>query len=220
MRGLFKWGCLGLLSISKGTLNLHGFQQTQTVQYGLLQFSYRVVESAWHQETFESSPHPLNEVQLRTIRRQPVEHEPPGLPILLALSNDPGSVKRGVVQNYHARLVLLLCILRQGVQVAEDFPALARTLKHPVLQPLTALALHTERAHEVDAPLRTPPPLHPMLVSLPLECPGVRGRQTQIEAALVEVLQDDLAFLCPLLRASNSSLASRSASGSGALLGT
>jgi hypothetical protein len=59
-----------------------------------------------------------------------------------------------------------------------------------------------------------------VLVSLPLECPGVRGRQTQIEAALVEVLQDDLAFLCPLLRASNSSRASRSASGSGALFGT
>ena len=201
-------------------MNLHGFQQMQTVQNGLLQLSHRVVESARHQKALEPSPHPLNEVQLRTIRRQPLQCESPRLPILLALSNDPGSVKRGVVQNYHPRLVLLLCFVRQGVQVAEDFPAVARTLKHPVLQPLTLYALHTERAHEVDAPLRTPPPLHLVLVSLPLECPGVRGRQTQIEAALVEVLQDDLAFLCPLLRASNSSRASRSASGSGALFGT
>jgi hypothetical protein len=204
-------------------LNLHGFQQAQTVQYGLLELSQRVVESAWHQEALEPSPHPLNEVQVRTIRRQPLQCESPGLPILLARSNDPGCVKRGVVQNYHARLVLLLCFLRQGVQeVAEDFPAVARTLKSILYSNRSRSSPSTQSVpmNEVDAPLRTPPPLHPMLVSLPLECPGVRGSQTHIEAALVEVLQDDLAFLCPLFRASNSSLASRSASGSGALLGT
>ena len=102
----------------------------------------------------------------------------------------------------------------------KNLPAVARTFKHPVLQPLTALALHTERAHEVDAPLGAPPSLHPVLVSLSLFRPGVRGRQAQVEAALVEVLQYYLPFGRPLLRTPNSSRASRSASGSGALLGT
>lgn len=83
-----------------------------------------------------------------------------------------------------------------------------------------AFTFHTERTHEVDAPLRTPPPLHPVLVSLTLFRPGVRGRQAQVEATLVEILQDDLPFGRPFLRASSSFLAWRSSSGSGALLGT
>jgi hypothetical protein len=83
-----------------------------------------------------------------------------------------------------------------------------------------ASTLHTERAHQVDAPLRTPSAPYPVLVSLPLPRPGVRGGQAQVEATLVEVFQDDLAFGRPLLRSSRSSLALRSCSGLGALLGT
>ncbi len=208
------------LSISKWTLNLHGSQQAQSVQDGLLQLAHGIVEPARHQETLEPSPHPLDEVQVRAVRRQPVQGEPPRLPLLLALSNDSGGVERGVVQNDHARFVLPPGLVRQGVQVEEHFPGVARTLQHLVLQPLVAFAFHTERAHEVDAPLGAPPSLHPMLVSLSLLRPGVRGRQAQVEAALVEVLQHDLPFRSPLLRASSSSLASISSSGSGALLGT
>lgn len=157
---------------------------------------------------------------MRTVRWQPVQGESPRLPLLLTLSDDFGSVKRRVVQNHHARFALPLRLVRQGIQLEKHFAAVARTFQHPVLQPLTAFTFHTQRTHEVDASLRTPPTPHPMLVSPALLCPGMRGRQAQVEAALIEVLQDNLAFLCPLLRASNSSLASRSASGSGALFGT
>lgn len=161
LRGLYR------LSISKGTLNLHGFEQTQTMQDSLLQFGYTIVEPARHQEAFEPSPHPLYEVQVRTIGWQSVQYESPRLPPPLTLSNDPGGMKRSVVQNHHARLLLLLRFSRQSVQVAENLPAVARTLQHPVLQSLLS-PIQAERTHEVDAPLRAPPSLHPVLVSLTL----------------------------------------------------
>jgi hypothetical protein len=82
------------------------------------------------------------------------------------------------------------------------------------------IAFHTERAHEVDASLRSPSAPHRMLVGLALLRPGVRGGQAQVEAALVEVPQNDLSLRRPFLSPRSSSLASRSSSGSGALLGT
>jgi hypothetical protein len=168
----------------------------------------------------EPSPHPFDEVQVRTIRRQPVQRESPRLPLRLALPNDPGGVERGVVQDHHAGLPLPSGFLRQGVQVAHNLPAVARTFQHPVLQPLAVLALQQpERAHEVDASLGAPAAPHPVLVRLSLLRPGVRGRQAQVEATLVEVLQDVLPFSSPLFSPSNSSLASRSFSGSGGLFG-
>ena len=40
----------------------------------------------------------------------------------------------------------------------------------------------------------SPPSLHPVLMGLPFKRPGVRRRQAQVEAALIEVLQDDLSI--------------------------
>ena len=80
---------------------------------------------------------------MRAIRRQPVQREPPRLPLVLTLSNDPGGVQRGVVQNHHTRLLLSLGFLSQGVQLAHKLPAVARPFEHPILQLLVALTFHT-----------------------------------------------------------------------------
>src|SRR5919202_6136602 len=189
------------------------------MRYGPLQLAHRVVEASWHQEALEPPPYSLDQVRVRAVRRQPVRREPSGRPPRLTLPDRSGGVKRGVVQDHHARLALSLRRLRQGVQVDRDLPAAARTLDHRVLQPLFALPLQTQRADEVDPSLGPPPAAHPMLAFGTLLRPGVRRGQTQTEAAFVEVLQGDPSFERPFLRSSNSSLAFRSCSGSGALSG-
>jgi hypothetical protein len=189
------------------------------MQDGLLQLGYRVVEAPRHQEAFEPSPHPLYRVQVRAVRRQALQPQPPLLPPRLTLSNRPGSVKRRVVQDNHTRLALSLRLLGQSVQVTLNLCTAARTLDHRVFQPL-GFPFQAQRADEVDPSGRPPSAPHPVLVGLALRRPGVARRQAQTEAALVQVLQDDLPFLSPFLRASSSSRASRSSSGSGGLLGT
>jgi len=190
------------------------------MQYRPLQLAHRVVEASWHHKALEPPPYSLDQIQVRAVRRQPVQHQPSGRPPQLTLSDRSAGVKRGVVQDHHARLALSLRCLRQGVQVERDLPAAARTFDHAVLQPLLAILLQTQRADEVDPSLGPPPAAHPMLVLGTLLRPGVRRGQTQTEAAFVEVLQGDLSFERPFLRSSNSSLAFRSCSGSGGLLGT
>src|SRR5215210_7196317 len=106
------------------------------MQYGPLQLVHRVVEASWHQEALESAPYSLDEVQVRAVRRQSVQHEPSGRPPRLTLPDRSGGVKRGVVQDHHARLALSLRLLRQGIQVDRHLPAAARTLDYGVLQPL------------------------------------------------------------------------------------
>ena len=188
-------------------------------QNGPFQLGHGIVEASRHQEAFEPAPQPLYRVQVRAVGRQPVQPQPLRLPRRLALSDDPGSVKRSVVQDRHARLGRRSS-LGQSIQVADNLLAVARTLQYPILQPLGSPLLQAERADEVDAPLGAPPPPHRMLVGLALFRPGVRRGQAQVEAALVEVLQDDLSFRCPFLSPCSSSLALRSSSGSGGLFGT
>jgi hypothetical protein len=78
------------------------------MQDGLLQLGYRVIEAPWHQEALEPAPHPLYQVQVRAVRWQTIQPQPPRLPPRLALSNRPGSVERRVVQDDHVRLALSL----------------------------------------------------------------------------------------------------------------
>ena len=186
---------------------------------GLLQLTHRIIEASWQQETFEGAPSTLDEIQVRTVGRQPVQPQPLRRPLLLTLPNHPGCVERGVAQDHHASLVRPLRLLGQSIQVALNLCAAARALDQGALQTLD-LPFQGQRADEVDPPPRSPASPHPVLVEGTLPRPGVARGQTQTEAALVEVLQDDLPFECPLLRASNSSLAAFSSSGSGGLVGT
>src|SRR5215210_2123055 len=190
------------------------------MQDGLLQLGYRVVEASWHQKALEPTPHSLYQVQVRAVRRQSIQPQPPRLPPCLALSNRTRGVKRRVVQNNHATLALSLGLLGQSVQVALDLPTATRTLDQGVLQPLDLPFQEAQRADEVDPSGGPPSASYPMLVVRAFWRPGVGRGQAQTEAALVEVLQDDLSFSSPFLRPSNSSRASRSSSGSGGLLGT
>jgi len=133
------------------------------MQNSLLQLGHRVVEASWHQKALEPSPYSLDQIQVRAVGWQPVQSQSPRLPLLLALSNHPGGVKRRVVKYYHARLTLSLRRLGQSIQVAQNLPAAARSFDHGIFEPL-AVSFQTQRADEVDPPLRAPPASYQMLV--------------------------------------------------------
>src|SRR3712207_7092078 len=46
-----------------------------TLFRSLPQLGYGIVEASWHQEAFESAPHPLYQVQVRTVGWQPRSEE-------------------------------------------------------------------------------------------------------------------------------------------------
>src|ERR671913_2615602 len=134
----------------------------KSMHNGPLQLGHRIVEASRHQKAFEPAPHPLYRVQVRAVGRQSVQHKPSRLPRRLALSDHPGDVKRSVVQDHHARLGRRSS-LGQSIQVENNLLAVARTLQYPILQPLGSPLLQAQRADEVEAPLRSPPPPHRML---------------------------------------------------------